>query len=105
MSLAPAANARSASDSSWTSTRASSPTEAASSTSCGISSVESAATMSSTASAPMHLASRTSAGATVKSFLNTGNPVAARATARSSGEPAKNSRSVRTDNAAAPPSW
>ncbi len=70
--------------------------------SCGSSPGERAAAMSSTASAPMHRASRTSAGATVKSLRNTGKAVAARAATRSSGDPAKNSRSVSTDKAAAP---
>ena len=61
--------------------------------------------MSRTASAPISRASTTSRADTVKSLRSTGNDTAARAEARSSGEPPKNSRSVSTERAAAPPVW
>ena len=63
----------------------------------------SAATISSTQSAPIKRASQTSRALTVKSLRSTGSVVASRAAARSAGDPPKNSRSVRTDSAAAPP--
>ncbi len=59
--------------------------------------------MRSTASAPMSRASHTSTSLTVKSLRSTGSSTAARAAARSSGEPPKWSWSVRTDRQAAPP--
>src|SRR5581483_1216306 len=100
--VAPTARARSSSASSWTSTRASSPRATASWWKAVSSASSRAAAMRSTASAPMARASITSASHTVKSLRNTGSRVAARAAARSPGEPPKNSTSVSTDRHVAP---